>query len=419
MSGSPSHHLKTGRSPAELASRSLWAESSRLADIVKLARRIGTRPLIPRSLATKPVSFAREYLLRSQTHDEKGQTVFGRIGGRDTLLINRPSPLRINNDYSNRGHIPTSRRFDHALRPPEWDLNAVHGWAIIAEGSALKRDERASALQVRITEGQGARRIIHQPPVALRYLFSPAPKSVPRPLRLTANRPLSPSRRKTSFVTSGNSKVPGSASQSSGLREIVRPLVNLWEGVNQLVQALRPSLEAQAVFLARTPAATHIAPTEHFVSEAKLAAGRANGYRGSLISRESSHPSSSEGRYADQRVPQHRLNPTGATGVHSNSLTKGSPTARLVAQLRGQQSASQQSEFVQPIRARTRTTRFSDNSGEMRNPLTVNFSPTVVIQSESEHGSIEGRVVEAIRRHSYENVRLIGRELQTQRRAVF
>jgi hypothetical protein len=55
----------------------------------------------------------------------------------------------------------------------------------------------------------------------------------------------------------------------------------------------------------------------------------------------------------------------------------------------------------------------------MLNPLTVNFSPTVVIQSESEHGSIEGRVVEAIRRHSYELVRLIGRELQTQRRAVF
>jgi hypothetical protein len=96
--------------------------------------------------------------------------------------------------------------------------------------------------------------------------------------------------------------------------------------VNQLVQAIRRSLEAQAVFLARTPAATHIAPTEHFVSEAKLAAGRANGNPGSLISRESSHPSSSEGRYADQRVPPHRLNPTGAFRMLSNSLTKGSPT---------------------------------------------------------------------------------------------
>jgi hypothetical protein len=189
--------------------------------------------------------------------------------------------------------------------------------------------------------------------------------------------------------------------------------------VNQLVQALRPSLEAQAVFLARTPAATHIAPTEHFVSEAKLAAGRANGYPGSLISRESLHPSSSEGRYADQRVPPHRLNPTGAFRMLSNSLTKGSPAARLVVQLRGRQSASPQSEFVRPTRTRAGITRFSDNSGETRDPFTINFSPTVVIQSESEHGSIEGRVVEAIRRHSYELVRLIGRELQTQRRAVF
>jgi hypothetical protein len=103
----------------------------------------------------------------------------------------------------------------------------------------------------------------------------------------------------------------------------------------------------------------------------------------------------------------------------SNTLTKGSPAAKLVAQLRGHRSAPPQAAFAHPTRAHTRTSSFSDNSGEMRNPFTVNFSPTVVVQSESEHHSIEGKVLEAIRRHSHELVRLISRELQMQRRAFF
>jgi len=350
---------------------------------------------------------------------EKDTLVFGRITARDTHLINLPSPFRINNDYSNRDHLPTSRRFDVALRPPGWNRNATYGPAIPGESSAVKRHERARAIQVHTPEGQGDWTITHQRLIALRNLSSPGPESVPRPLWLTANRQLSMSRRQTSFVTSGSSKVPGGGSQPSGLREMIRPLIDLWEGVNKLVHAIRPSLEAQAVFSARTSAGTPIAPTEHSLSEGKLTAGRANRYLGSLLARESSPPSSIEKRSVDQRHPQHHLNSTGAAGMLSNTLTKDSPAARLVAQLRRRRSAPPQSEIAHPTRAHPLTSRFSDNSGEMRNPFTVNFSPTVVVQSESEHDSIERKVVEAIRRHSHELIRLIGRELHMQRRAVF
>jgi hypothetical protein len=49
----------------------------------------------------------------------------------------------------------------------------------------------------------------------------------------------------------------------------------------------------------------------------------------------------------------------------------------------------------------------------------VNFSPTIVLQNCEEFAGIENAVVQAIRQHSHELVRIIGRELQTQRRAAF
>ncbi len=321
-------------------------------------------------------------------------------------------------DYSLRSHIPRSRRLEVALRPPERNGNTIHGPAIPGESSASNRYEGARA-QIQTPEAQGDRHGIRQRVTAPRNLFSPGPESVRHSLRLTAIHQLPLRRRHTSSVTSGNSKVSGGASQSSGRREIIRPLINLWEGVNRLVRAIRPSLGSQTLLLARSSAGTPIAPTDHSLSKGKLTAGRANGYLRSLPARESSHPSSSKARNVDQRLSHHRLNSTVASRMLSNTLTTGSPAARLVAQLRGRRSAPPQTEFAHPTRTQTRISRFSDNSGDMRNPFTVNFSPTVVVQSESQHGSIEGKVVDAIRRHSHELVRLIDRELQMQRRAVF
>jgi hypothetical protein len=82
-------------------------------------------------------------------------------------------------------------------------------------------------------------------------------------------------------------------------------------------------------------------------------------------------------------------------------------------------SDSSQAEFFAPVRTLSRATRSSGNSGELRNPVTINFSPTVVVPNSGEHGSIEDKVMEAIRQDSYELVRLIGREVHNQRRAAF
>jgi hypothetical protein len=54
-----------------------------------------------------------------------------------------------------------------------------------------------------------------------------------------------------------------------------------------------------------------------------------------------------------------------------------------------------------------------------RPPFVVNFSPTIVIDNAIEPGELERRVTQTIERHSHELVRIVTRELQSQRRAMF
>jgi hypothetical protein len=48
----------------------------------------------------------------------------------------------------------------------------------------------------------------------------------------------------------------------------------------------------------------------------------------------------------------------------------------------------------------------------------VNFSPTIVLRNTEEFAGIENAVMQAIRQHSHEVIRIIHRELQTQRRTA-
>jgi hypothetical protein len=71
-----------------------------------------------------------------------------------------------------------------------------------------------------------------------------------------------------------------------------------------------------------------------------------------------------------------------------------------------------------PIASATGGARATVSSGGAQ-PLVVNFSPSVVIRKGAETEDLEQRVVQAIERHSYELLRIINRELESQRRVGF
>ena len=175
-----------------------------------------------------------------------------------------------------------------------------------------------------------------------------------------------------------------------------------------------------AALLLFAPGKVLNAPSKYFRLENTSTTSRASGALESVVAPESSFSKFINRRYADQRPPQHRLSLRGSFDQPPNVASNGSSTAAaLVAQLRRRSSPVPQSVQSQMTRVPTNKARVNDNHAQMHNPFTINFAPTVVVHPETDHGKLERNVVEAIRRHSYELVRLINRELQTQRRGCF
>ncbi len=87
--------------------------------------------------------------------------------------------------------------------------------------------------------------------------------------------------------------------------------------------------------------------------------------------------------------------------------------------LRGQPPASALTEIPGPGSSATKSAQFRKGAINGSGSILVNFSPTVVLQGGVESGELERRVVEAIGRHSHELIRIVSRELQSQRRAAF
>jgi len=102
----------------------------------------------------------------------------------------------------------------------------------------------------------------------------------------------------------------------------------------------------------------------------------------------------------------------------SRRLEKGTSAANTHTHWREQSSGSRALTELATNRSRTGSVR-RVTSDKLAQPIVVNFSPTIVIHSGEGFAGIENAVVQALRQHSHELVRVIGRELQTQRRTAF
>jgi hypothetical protein len=417
MSGSSIHDSETTPSISTFVSRSRSIESSRLAGIVHLAKTIIASPLTPSFVASNPNRLPREYLARTKSSGNKND-IFGRITTRNTAPSDRFSPASVVNDYSNPSYLSTSGLFKVALRRPESGLNATRTPALLREGNAGNPYARSKAMQVHTADTDGSRRSIYRQLSALRILPSNEGQSVARDVSPNARQQLVLTRRALPVGAPGSSGRANRTSELFALNEITRMLTNLRVGANRLIEAIRPLLEVRAMF-SHSASAKAAAALEYFPLEGALAAGRGNRQPGLPIPSRPSQGSSIKGRDIAKRLPLPRLAFADTSPLFATTLLKRWLAADPSAQMRKGWSDSSQAEFLAPVRTLSRATRSSGNSGELRNPVTINFSPTVVVPNSGEHGSIEDKVLKAIRQHSYELVRLIGREVHNQRRAAF
>ncbi len=89
------------------------------------------------------------------------------------------------------------------------------------------------------------------------------------------------------------------------------------------------------------------------------------------------------------------------------------------AQLRAQSPVFASAGSSGLAAATTAATRTEAAATGRRPPFVVNFSPTIVIDNAIGPGELEQRITQAIGRHSHELVRIMTRELQSRRRAMF
>jgi hypothetical protein len=417
MSGSSINDSKTRPSISTFVSRSRSIESSRLAGIVNLAKIIVASRSTPIFVASNPNRLSREYLLRSKNSGNNNDIV-GRITTRDTALSDRPSSARVVNAYSDPSYLSTSDLFRIALRRLESDLNATRTAALFREGNAGNPYARSKAIQMHTADTDGGRRSIYQRLAALRISPSNEGPSVARDVSPNARQQLVWTRRALPIEAPGSGERANRISQLSAHNEITRILTSLRVGANRLIEAIRPSLDVRAMF-SQSRSAKAATAFESFPLEGALAAGRGNRHPGLPIPNRPSQGISIEGRDTAKRLTLPRLAFTDTSPLFATTLLKRWLAAGPGAQMRKGWSASSQANVFEPAHTLSRATRSSSNFGELRNPVTINFSPTVVVSNSGEHGSIEDKVLETIRQHSYEVVRLVGREVHAQRRAAF
>jgi hypothetical protein len=107
-------------------------------------------------------------------------------------------------------------------------------------------------------------------------------------------------------------------------------------------------------------------------------------------------------------------------GVAQGNRTPGPlPAGGIASRSRAHRSAFASPEIFGHAASAAKSANFGKGAVEGSTPVVVNFSPTVVLQGGMDPGDLERRVVQAIGRHSHELVRIVARELQSQRRAAF
>jgi hypothetical protein len=217
---------------------------------------------------------------------------------------------------------------------------------------------------------------------------------------------------------SGGNRRANRASQGFGVGKIAQAGTELWGGIDRLVQAIRPALGVRIESSGNGSAKAPAAAFEYFPLTKALGAGKTDRHHGPTMRSRSSHLGSVDSKDIGKRLTLQRRTPTDTFAVFATNHQKRWLAAGSGAPLKKGHNPSQAGS-IEPLRAYSRATNLSKNFGDVRYPMTINFSPTVVVPNDRDHGNIEDKVLEAIRRHSYELVRLIGREVHTQRRAVF
>jgi hypothetical protein len=416
MSDSSTLHSKTSPTILAFASRSRLIEGGRLTGILNLAKTIFAAPPTTGFLAERPSRFRREHLQLSKQSGNTDDSLFGRIAARNAAFVDGPWSVNAENDHSNPRYLSPSGLLAVALRRLESDLNATRTPALAGEGDAGDRHAQSNTAHGQTPDRHERRRSIYQQLAARGTSPSNEPQSVTRGHLPHARERWSLTRRAWQIAVSGNNRGANRTSQLFPVGEIVRALTNLWMGVNRLVQAIRPSLEVRA---RSSRSAAGRARVVAFPVEGGLVGDRDNRHSRLAISNRSSHAGSIDGRDTAKGLTRSRLAFTDTSALFGTTLPKRWLAVGLGAQLGRGWFGSSQAELLQSVRTLPRATRAGGNPGGMRNPITISFSPTIVVSNNDEHGSLEGQVLEAIGRHSYELVRLIGREVQTQRRAVF
>lgn len=416
MPGSP-NNLNTRHLRLAFASRTRPIESGRLGAIVTSAQRLGANSSISRFLTRPPASSAGEYLPLLQAYDQKRQELFSRTQRREILPKTRLSTFH-NNDKSNLSRLIASHLLDATSRPTELGRIPTHGVTTSVMRSALNSYEKAKLFSAYTFNDQSVQQIICRWPATPRNLFSRLAAFVSRLFPTPSNRQLPTNCGQVAVVTS-NDQTASNDTTASSVGNTNRPLIKFCQVVTSLIQPIPSTRQARTAQLTAASSNTLNAPIEHLLLENRFTTGRTNGFRKLNFDHVSSPIKFIEGPFADQRVSRNRLNSIGKFKQLHNVSRKLFTSSAQVSQWFGRLSPLPHFASVHPNRIRTYKAPSSGANGEMSNPVVITFSPTVVIHNQAEHGNLEGKVVEAIRRHSYELVRLISRELQTQRRAFF
>lgn len=407
---------KTGQTISVVVSRASAIGSRRLAGIIDLAKTVTASPSIIGFGGSMPSRSSKEHSLPEKRPSENAATIFNRISARDTALLSRRRALDTTETYFKGGALSGTGFFAAAV-----PLENRHRYAITSPSPAVQRyDEnphgRPRDEQPR--ERQERPRSIHQ---QLAALSSSALNRHPSEVSTLSRYP----RRQGSLTSSVSpSTVVGDGGLSNRilglarLGDVVQPLADLRGVIYKLAQAIRPSLELHGAPSSSLFAGTRGNPIDYTSSATEMTGSRGSRPAGSLTLRRSSAGSSMERRGVGAHLAPRLMTFTKSPLIASTLIGQllGSRQAeRLISRIPNSPPAKE----TNPVRVRPRAIGLSGDFLDQHNPITVNFSPTVMVSINDDHDRVETRVLNAIRQHSYELVRLIGREMQTQRRGAF
>jgi hypothetical protein len=390
-------------------------EDSRIRAVVEAARRVGAASLkmgLPANALNTQMRRAHELLSRNDNRFVGGERQNGSTVGLKRSL----SHLR--NDYKDTSHPAKDwlRHLQGRLKALNSPMTLTPGTsddskALLKSSNAKTRSD-VGQLSLGPTLDRGRR---------IEAMFPSEPPSFER-ATTSVQGPAAAKATPESFNRQRGANRPSRSFDSvrikPSLTRVIHQFGEMKRGLDLKAGTLRPVSGNKSSIMARTADGTGLVARRSiqagFQSEASNRAGFATATR-----RSERLSISGIGRnFSGHRDGRVAPNVNYAPRLFSRSLQRSTSAANSLAHQREQDSGSR-------VRAKLATNRSGPGSARQvtsnqpAQPIVVNFSPTIVLQNCEEFAGIENAVVQAIRQHSHELVRIIGRELQTQRRAAF